>query len=290
MLHDLLLHPNTRRQLERFLQHPGQGLLITGDIGSGKRTLAEVLAAALLGKPVDELGSHPYFRTIDPESETISIDEIRHLQQFLKLKVPSKHSSIKRVIVVHNAERLRIEAQNAFLKTLEEPPADTCIILTVPRSGMLLPTIISRLNELPILPVSQADALRYFTSRGHDEIVIAKHYVLAQGQAGLMCALINDDAHPLITSVAEAKLLLSRPIGERLIGVEAVAKNKAETQLLIEALLRICRAALHTSSKQREDTVVKQWHDRQQVVLAAREYLLVNANTKLILDDLFLSL
>lgn len=78
---------------------------------------------------------------VGEEKGTIGIEEIRNLQKklFLKpLKSPTK------AVVVKNAENLTIIAQNALLKSLEEPPNNTIIIVTVSNKDLLLPIILSR--------------------------------------------------------------------------------------------------------------------------------------------------
>lgn len=74
-------------------------------------------------------------------NSSIKIEEIRELKQKLFLK---PFQGEKKAIIIYNAENLTIEAQNACLKILEEPPEDTLILLVTPNENLLLPTIISR--------------------------------------------------------------------------------------------------------------------------------------------------
>ncbi|MDP3726717.1 MAG: hypothetical protein Q8Q96_00185 [bacterium] len=78
---------------------------------------------------------------VGQEKGTIGIEEVRNLQKKLFLK-PLK-SPVK-AVVIKNAENLTLEAQNALLKSLEEPPDNTIIILTASNKDLLLPTILSR--------------------------------------------------------------------------------------------------------------------------------------------------
>lgn len=82
--------------------------------------------------------------------KSIGIDQIRQLQHQLNLK---PYSSKVKAALILSAEKLTIPAQNAMLKMLEEPPQNTLIILSSPRAGLLLPTIISRCQiiRLPFL-------------------------------------------------------------------------------------------------------------------------------------------
>lgn len=287
---DLLLHPKTSDRIAAILEHPPQGLLITGETGSGKDTIARSLAAAMLQLAPDKLGSYPYVHVVDPAENTISIEQIRELQQFLKLRVPAETPGIHRIIIIARAERMRSEAQNALLKTLEEPPADTVLLLTAESSDRLLTTIVSRCQEVAILPVSQTQAKEFFSQRGVSDAALASAYALSMGQAGLLVALLSEDMHPLKDQVVLAKEILGQPAKTRLYQVDQLSKDKEAMRLLLNALRRITHAALVASSQKGASAAIKQWHERQIAVLAAIEDLGHNANTKLLLTNLFLNL
>lgn len=85
--------------------------------------------------------------TIIENEKSLGIEEIRNLKKTIFLK-PFK--STKKAVVLKNAQTLTIEAQNALLKLLEEPPADTIIILSSQRADSFLPTIISRCKIIEI--------------------------------------------------------------------------------------------------------------------------------------------
>src|SRR5690606_30390330 len=124
-------------------------------------------SADILELDPTKLDHYPYLHILDPTDESIKIESVRELQQFLKLKVPAAAGpAINRVVIIIRAERMRGEAQNALLKTLEEPPAGTCLILTTESSEQLLSTIVSRCQELTVLPVSEAQAAEYFKEKG----------------------------------------------------------------------------------------------------------------------------
>lgn len=89
-------------------------------------------------------GNHPDFSLLKPEpNRTLGVDEVRSLQNRL---AQSPHQSGVKVAVIEQAERMTLNAANALLKTLEEPPGDTYIILTASRFDDLLPTVRSRLQ------------------------------------------------------------------------------------------------------------------------------------------------
>jgi DNA polymerase-3 subunit delta' len=286
MLNELLLHPQTLEQCTGLLISQPHALLVIGAAGSGKHTLATTLAATVLHIDPKNLRNYAYFHEINISGDGITIENIRALQQFLKLKVPQAHpKNTARVILIHNADGMRHEAQNALLKTLEEPPIDTCILLTSSQPESLLPTIRSRVTTLEILPVSQKQAEEYFKL---SEGVVAKQYALARGQAGLLSALLTSTDHPLRTNVELAKNILTQPVSARLKRVEELAKDKNEIIGLLDAMLRISHAAMVAASTANKQKAVEQWHHKQAAILKALNSLKHNPNIKLLLDDLFI--
>ena len=127
----------------------GHSYLLTGDHSEALENLALGLAGQVLGAAPQE---HPDFHAVRPESKSrhIVVDQIRELERELYLR---PFSAPLKVAIVFDAERMCLGAAgaaNAFLKTLEEPPAHTLILLTSGRPAMLLPTIISRCLRLDL--------------------------------------------------------------------------------------------------------------------------------------------
>ena len=127
----------------------GHSYLLTGDRSESLENLALGLAAQVLdAAPRD----HPDFHSVRPESKSrhITVEQIRELERELYLR---PFTAPLKVAVIFDAERMCLgsaSAANAFLKTLEEPPAHTLILLTSGRPAMLLPTIISRCLRLDL--------------------------------------------------------------------------------------------------------------------------------------------
>jgi len=82
----------------------------------------------------------------------IRIASIRMLEHRIQL---SPNEGNYKICIIEHADTMNIQAANAFLKTLEEPPEDTIIILTTSKPNSLLPTIISRCQQLPFYPISK---------------------------------------------------------------------------------------------------------------------------------------
>lgn len=146
-------------------------LLLTGPAGSGKRTAAQYAAAMLLcrteGLPpcgdcpschkLDN-GNHPDFVTLLPEgkSKTIGVDRVREMKANAYI---SPHEAPRKVFFIPEAQRLRVEAQNALLKIIEEPPESSYFIFTAPGPGSLLETVCSRLTICPMNELDETQRL-----------------------------------------------------------------------------------------------------------------------------------
>jgi DNA polymerase-3 subunit delta' len=120
--------------------------LFTGPVGSGKGWLAEQLAAEFIGCPASAVLTHPDIHILQPESKSrrIVIDQIRRLEDSVHRK---PFVAKGKVVIIHDADRLRPEAANAFLKTLEEPPPESLILLLSSLPEAILETVLSRCVE-----------------------------------------------------------------------------------------------------------------------------------------------
>jgi len=169
--------------------------LFTGEKGIGKMTTAVDFAKALNcqqleeGAPCDrcsscnkiEHGVHPDLRIVEPDGGVIKVEQIRELEEFLTL---TPYEGRKKVALIDDADRMNTFAANAFLKTLEEPPEDSIIILISSREEMLPDTIRSRCLKLKFSTLNEgalevlAETNRYDHARGA--------LGLAMGRVGLL--------------------------------------------------------------------------------------------------------
>ena len=112
--------------------------LFLGIDGIGKKTFANELAKKMLN---EERENHPDLINIEPDENSIKIEQIRWLQKKAQEK---PILSNKKVFIIDKAETMTLEAQNCLLKTLEEPPEFVTIILIGTNESAFLSTIKSR--------------------------------------------------------------------------------------------------------------------------------------------------
>lgn len=282
----VVLHPTTENQLQQFSEHPPHAILITGPAGSGKRSVAFLLAARALGRSEDTIESYPRLTVIEPDNGSISIDAIRNLQHTLSLKGGS--SDERRIALIIDSHTLGEEAQNALLKTLEEPPAGAIIILTSSNATSLLPTVRSRTQELAVYPPAADALVAHFTETGHTGEAITKAQRLSGGLPGLMQALLSEDTtHPLYEATTTAREIIQKDTYNRLLLVDALAKNKQRCLDICFVLGQMADIALQSA---RNSAQQRGWQRVLQASYDARTAFDTNAGTKLIMTNLMLSL
>lgn len=197
-------------------------ILFHGAVGIGKTAFAERFAQSIFcdqqlsdGHACDVCAScgwfrqhnHPDYRRVRPEilededardgdsedtgdskktaksakapSKEIKIDQIRALAGFMNI---STHRSGQRVVVLYPAEALNAAAANALLKTLEEPPPNTVILLISNSLDRLLPTILSRCRKFPMPVPSRQEALDWLQQ---ESVADADMWLAEQGGAPL---------------------------------------------------------------------------------------------------------
>ena len=203
-----------RAQSSQGLPH---ALLFKGMAGIGKRAFASALAQGLLcekpAMPLTACGvceachwfeteNHPDFRLLQPESaeaadedaeptdkkkkRDISVAQIRSLEDFINI---SAHRGGAKVVVVQPAEAMNVNAANALLKYLEEPPPETYFLLVSDRPHMLLATIRSRCQQLALSSPTQKEAVDWLARSG------ASMPDLALAQAGGAPVLAAETDH-----------------------------------------------------------------------------------------------
>ena len=181
--------------------------------------------------------------------ERVGIAEVRAFQKNMML---APLSSSVRVGIIADTETLTVEAQNAMLKILEEPPPHARIICQTTARNMLLPTIISRCVE-----ISQ------------------------NSNTNLPDARLNDLKRLLST-------LSSDSVGNRLAAIDTITTDRNTAKQYIIDFISVAEALLRSDSQNSDTVKSLEWAKILRRLLAAKRELDANVNPKLVVDSVFL--
>lgn len=178
--------------------------IFDGEEGLGKKKIAFIFAKTLLCKEQGEEpcnhcsscmkfdgGNHPDLLVIEPEKGTIKKGEVEAL---IKGVATAPFESLRKVFILDDSHRMSLEAKNALLKTLEEPPEYINIILITSNRNNLLPTIISRCQNIKFHPVETkkiSDLLVSLYGKGREEAEFISDF--SKGSVGKSIKLATSD-------------------------------------------------------------------------------------------------
>jgi hypothetical protein len=280
----LVLHELTERQIKDAVRAPSHAILLVGPKGSGKRSVANRLITEVL--QIASVADFPYGTVIAPkDGKAIGIEEIRELEHFLSLKVPGT-APFNRYIIIEDAHLLTKEAQNALLKTLEEPPEGSIIVLTAAHEQALLPTIRSRAQTMKVNTPDELVLQGYFTDQGYDQKAIKQAAAISGGLPGLMHTLLTDEEHPLTLATDYARQILSKTSYERLLMVDELAKQRGLAIDVCFILQQMARVSLRKA----DGAAAKRWQNILKAAYEAADQLTQSAQPKLALTNLMLHL
>ena len=178
--------------------------ILSGPKSSGKMTLTETIAAAMLCEEHngDACGNcrtckmvmhhnHPDVIYVNHEKPAvISVDEIRN--QLISTISEYPYSSEKKIYIIDEAEKMNEQAQNALLKTIEEPPEYAVIFLLTNNLNSLLPTILSRCIKFSMRPVNEKVLITYLME--HEVVpdyTAEEAAAFSRGNAGMAINLVR---------------------------------------------------------------------------------------------------
>ncbi|MED4954907.1 DNA polymerase III subunit delta' [Paenibacillus macerans] len=123
-------------------------------------------------------GNHPDLFTVKPDGATIKIDQIRDLQRIFSYR---SESGNPKAYIIDEAEKMTVQAANSLLKFLEEPPSPAVAILLSDNGRALLPTIQSRAQWVPFLPLNPERMLQILADEGYPATLARSAVHLAAG-------------------------------------------------------------------------------------------------------------
>lgn len=174
---DILGNDMVKEHFQRAIENHkiSHAYILTGEAGTGRKSIANAFAMTLLcEKGGNEpcmvchsckqvlAGSHPDLIYVTHEKPaSIGVDDIREkINDSIMIR---PYSSYYKIYIVDEAEKMTVQAQNALLKTIEEPPAYAVIILITTNQDAFLPTILSRCVQLKLKPLMDFTVKSYLT-------------------------------------------------------------------------------------------------------------------------------
>lgn len=293
-------------------------LLFVGPEGIGKFLVATIIAAALFcegqQKPCGKCQSclhlsaknHPDLFTVEPDGQTIKIEQVRNLQSNIAL---APYMANKRVVIIDKADSMTVQSANSLLKTLEEPTGDIVFILIAASRQKLLDTILSRCRIVDFRPISSEVLAQALEKREIEPVqarVIAR---LAEGSFGKALRLLEEDGLA-IRNRASAVVKQLTDSDMEFVWRESSALSELDRAKLFEVLLDLnllFRDILVMHSDENSNLIynidivaelrlqMPNWSIRR-LMLAMREIvnteqmLKANVNAKLAMEQLFIKL
>ena len=250
---DIIGHEQIIEHLQNAieLKKVSHAYIINGEKGAGKMLIADAFALTLQCEKQGEnpcmechsckqalSGNHPDIIHVSHEKPgTISVEEIRtQLNNDILIK---PYSSPKKIYIIDEADKLTVQAQNALLKTIEEPPEYGVVILITNNADALLPTILSRCVVLNIKPVKDSVIKRYLMERLKvPDYKADLSIAFARGNVGKAVALASSENFDMIKKDAldMLKYLEDMEIHEVVAWVKKTADYKLEINDFLDIL------------------------------------------------------
>ena len=288
--------------------------LFEGVEGCGKKKTALAFIEALFCGKDEACGTcpscrkmaalqHPDLHLVEPDGNFIKIDQIRELQKQLSYR---PFEAPKKACIIDGAERLNPAAGNALLKTLEEPPGNALIILISASHGELLPTIVSRCQQLHFPALSHAAIEQHLIAEGIAAETAKIAASLAGGSMGKALEICREESVQRRASLLECLVTLTLDnVAPLFAAAEEQAADKEAAKEMLELLTLFYRDALLYASdggnlanadllplieRTACSTSLTRLLEKLQQIEEARQALSRNINTRLALDVLFMRL
>ena len=205
---DILGHDTIKQHFQKAIElhKVSHAYILAGEAGMGRKSLAHAFALTLLcerGKSQPCMnchackqvlsGNHPDLIRVTHEKAAIGVvDDIR--EQINDTIMIRPYSSYYKIYIVDEAEKMTIQAQNALLKTIEEPPSYAVIILLTTNGDLFLPTILSRCVQLKLKPLQDSVIKKYLEEAlGISENEAQLYAAFARGNLGKAIKLCDSE-------------------------------------------------------------------------------------------------
>lgn len=241
--------------------------MFEGIEGIGKETFANELAEILL--ETTHIENAPDCIRVKPDGNSIKIAQIRHLQSNIVIKPHKKY----KIYIIDKAEKMTVEAQNALLKTLEEPPEYAIIILVTNNKESLLPTIRSRCEVIKFTPIPFVEVKNYLISQGVEENRANLLSAFSRGSMKKALELSSsNDFYEMKESVQNyIETILSKNMVEILDIPSQMEKYKSESISVLDMMINYFRDIM----------ICKEHVDKNMIINADKIVFIQNMSTKI---------
>lgn len=300
---EIIGHQASLQSLEQDIRQNkvAHAYLFYGPPQTGKQRIAQTFASILqctqgYCRRCDdckqiEKRCHPDTLFMDDHGESIKIDDIRSIIRHTSLNAHGKH----RIVVIENAERMPIEAQNSFLKILEEPTGRTLFILSTGQMDHILPTIQSRTRNVYFPNLDNRLIQHYLEEKQTDSRILGDIVTVAQGRPGMAIGLAKNPVRleeQLTLYRRIEKMLSENNSVSKMLYVEEIEKEPLEIDRFLDALGRYLRTKVHQwldpkeakNASSRLQRLVMLYDSLEQ----SQKWLDQNVNKRLVLENLML--
>ncbi len=238
-----IYNPDTKQLLDRTIDRLPHALLLEGAVGVGLLTAAKAIAwreLAGITQPTDADGN-----TDLSAKGVIRVPQIRELITVTRGKFTGPQ-----IFIIDDADKMNVQAQNAFLKLLEEPAPNIHFILTAHHPHTLLPTVLSRVGRLTIKPISNEDSKALIANMGiTDPRKVQQLLFMASGRPAALSRLITDEKlfNEQAKLMSDARALIQGKPYQRTIIVAQYYSDRAKTLQLLTLAQSIIGFTLATN-------------------------------------------
>ena len=238
---DLAVHNTSRDLLTAYAAKPRHGLLIHGDIGVGLLTTARAIASEIAESPNSTMVIMP------EDGKDISIADIRQLYYDTQSSRDSPQ-----IIIIDDADRMSLPAQNAFLKLLEEPPRHVYFILTSHAPQALLATIESRVEAIELRRIGLEMSKQLIEAeKVSDPKKTQQLLFMASGRPAQLIRLIRSDEYFEVEAAVmrRARDIIEGSTYSRLIAVKDLATDREKARQVLAAMGEMLLSRLDDTSR-----------------------------------------
>ncbi len=238
---------------KRFIQNKvSHGYLFSGDVGTGKYTLALLFTQMLFctekNKPCGQCQgcikvmnqTHPDVLTVSTNT-SIGVDTIR---QVVEKTGKYSYEGGYQVIIILNAEKMTVQGQNALLKTLEEPYENTVFLLLATDKTLLLPTILSRVQQISMGYGGENEMIDVLNRTSLKKEEVRQIAYLSRGKLGRVLSYGYDETYTQLIAEIKKKFFSVNSYLEVLETGNEYKERKNEEDILFELLEELVRIPL----------------------------------------------